>query len=556
LPRGIEITRSTSGRPSPLGAIALLVLLVVAGWLVFEAISDRPAPAGSPAPTATGAAIGPGPDPAGTPAIPAQTPDLTPALDVTPLPAEPTTEPREMAIEFVPVADFWSSRRDVPLDGLLSALRGEATRGVGQVIVPADDRAALEQALGITLGPNVATGDVAQIEAAVRDGTIGLLRVADVTPVVRALSVDGRSLFGNERMADTADWPIRARVMEDSPAWDASAAWSLIAAGDILLDRGVANQVFANDRGVDFPYDGGTARINHIVCCSDYGWPVPSSEQTGNRGAVRELIQGGDLAIANLESAVVPNARIATSGGLRFHGRPQMLDGIAAAGFDYLSLANNHIGDAGEQGILNAMRELDERGIVHSGAGRRPAEARQPAVVQVNGQSVAIIACDAIAARYHVRADRVGSQSCRDERLVDEIRATRDITDVVIVFPHWGREYLVEPRPYQRQMARAWVDAGADVVIGAHSHWAGAIEQIDDRLVFYSLGNFVFDQAWQTETQLGVVIELTFQGSRLVQAWLHPTLILDQAQPNLLDPEGDAQRVIDQMRDGSRGLLP
>jgi poly-gamma-glutamate synthesis protein (capsule biosynthesis protein) len=105
-------------------------------------------------------------------------------------------------------------------------------------------------------------------------------------------------------------------------------------------------------------------------------------------------------------------------------------------------------------------------------------------------------------------------------------------------------------------MARAWVDAGADVVIGAHSHWAGAIEQIDDRLVFYSLGNFVFDQAWQTETQLGVVIELTFQGSRLVQAWLHPTLILDQAQPNLLDPEGDAQRVIDQMRGGSRGLLP
>jgi poly-gamma-glutamate capsule biosynthesis protein CapA/YwtB (metallophosphatase superfamily) len=201
------------------------------------------------------------------------------------------------------------------------------------------------------------------------------------------------------------------------------------------------------------------------------------------------------------------------------------------------------------------MRELDERGILHAGAGRTPADARRATVATVAGQRVAVLACDAIAPRYHARADRVGSSGCRDERLVDEIRATREVADVVVVFPHWGREYRVEPRAYQRQLAADWIAAGADVIIGAHSHWAGAIEEIDGRLVFYSLGNFVFDQAWQTETQLGLILELTFHGRQLMQAWMHPVVIVDQAQPNLLDPAGDGQRVIDHVRDGSRRLL-
>jgi poly-gamma-glutamate capsule biosynthesis protein CapA/YwtB (metallophosphatase superfamily) len=454
---------------------------------------------------------------------------------------------------FVPVVSFWSSERGVSLDALRAALNGESRR-FRDVVIQAGDREALAAVAGTAVAASVREADADGIRAAVRDGALGIMRASDVTPAVRALSLDGVSLFGNDRLADMGEWPLRAVVLDDSPAWDPTAAWTLVAAGDILLDRGVARQVFALDKGPDFPFDGGTARITSIRCCSSFGWPVPTTERTGNRGAVRELLRGGDLTMANLESAVVPNARIAT-GGFRFHGRPEMLDGIANAGFDLMSLANNHIGDAREQGILNAMRELEERGIAHVGAGRTPAEARRPAIMEVGGQRVAVLACDAIAPRYHARPDRVGAQACRDERLVDEIRATREAADVVIVFPHWGREYRVAPRPYQRQLAADWVGAGADMVIGAHSHWAGAMEEIDGRLVFYSLGNFVFDQTWQTETQLGLVIELTFAGSDLVQAWLHPVVILDQAQPNLLDPAGDGERVIDQVRDGSRGLL-
>jgi hypothetical protein len=554
------ISRSPSGRRLPLGPIAVAVLLVVAGWLVLQALVAGD-PVASPAPTPSQAAAVPGLTALPSPTRePAPVPDATPASPATPAgpsPSPPAPTPELVAVEmpFVPVSSFWSTTHDISFDTLLAALGDGRAAGYDGVIVPDEDRQALAGALGITISADVRSGDADDARRAVRRGSLGVLRLVDVTPAVRVLSIDGRTPFGNDRLTDLADWPLRAQVLEDDQPFDPTATWTVVAVGDILIDRGVANRVFTRGHGVDYPYAGGTARITDIHCCSRFGWPIPTVEKTGKEGAVREILQGGDLTMGNLESAVVPNARIAT-GGFRFHGRPEMLDGIANAGFDFLSLANNHIGDAGEQGILNAMRELDARGVVHAGAGRRPADARRAALMTVNGQRVAILACDAIQRRYWVSAERVGAQSCHDERFVDEIRTTRDQADVVIVFPHWGREYRVAPRAYQRSMASDWVAAGADVVIGAHSHWAGAIEEIDGRLVFYSLGNFVFDQNWQTETQLGLILELTFHGDTLMQAWLHPTIIVDQAQPNLLDPEGDGQRVIDLVRDGSQGLLP
>jgi poly-gamma-glutamate synthesis protein (capsule biosynthesis protein) len=80
------------------------------------------------------------------------------------------------------------------------------------------------------------------------------------------------------------------------------------------------------------------------------------------------------------------------------------------------------------------------------------------------------------------------------------------------------------------------IDAGADMIIGNHAHWAGAMEVYKGKPIWYELGNFVFDQTWSEQTEEGLVLELTFNGPTLVQAWVHPTIILDGAQPNLLDP--------------------
>jgi poly-gamma-glutamate synthesis protein (capsule biosynthesis protein) len=452
---------------------------------------------------------------------------------------------------FVPVLGFWSTESSISRNKLEDALTGGG--GFSTVIVSAGDEDAIGAALGATIGSDVRSGTAAEIRQAVADGALGVLRAIDVTPAVHALAIDGVSLFGNSRVAALADWPLTATV-DAAQGWDQAASWTLVAGGDILLDRGVARQVTNLGKGVDFPFDGGDARITRLRCCSEFDWEVPITKRTGNRGAMRELLSSADIAMANLESAVLENARFHAH-GFTFTGDPILLTGIDNAGIDFLSLANNHIGNGGSRGITTAMRELDRLGIAHAGAGRDVTAAAQPAYLDVNGHTLAILPCDAIARGYFAKADETGSQNCRSESLVEQVRSAAASADVVIVFPHWGREYRARPVGYQRALAAEWVEAGADLVIGGHSHWAGAIEDIDGHLVFYSLGNFVFDQSWSQPTMMGLLIELTLSGDQLAQAWLHPTLILDQAQPNFVDPAGDGAFVIDQMREGSAGLL-
>ncbi len=270
---------------------------------------------------------------------------------------------------------------------------------------------------------------------------------------------------------------------------------------------------------------------------------------------MRSLLTQADLALANLESPVDDEYRYHTHGTV-FSGDPRLLDGVKRAGFDFVSLGNNHIRDAGRDGILETISELDRRRIAHSGAGENLAEARKPALLQADGVTVAALSCDAIARGYWAGSAKTGSAACDTERVAADVRAAKSQADVVIVYPHWGIEYRARPTAVQREQAARWLDAGADMVIGNHAHWAAAAEEVNGRLAFYALGNFVFDQTWSEPTMEGMILELTFQGATLRQVWIHPTLLIDQSQPNFLDPAGDGARVLDQVRRASEGLLP
>jgi len=145
---------------------------------------------------------------------------------------------------------------------------------------------------------------------------------------------------------------------------------------------------------------------------------------------------------------------------------------------------------------------------------------------------------------------------CSTPDMLAAISEANANADVVVVFPHWGVEYRFRPTGSQRSLAAQWAAAGVDVVLGSHPHVAEAIEEIDGTLVFYSMGNLVFDQDWSEMTLEGLVPELTFEGDRLVQAWPHPTLILNEAQPNLLDYAAGGSTVLDQVRQAAEGLFP
>ena len=211
---------------------------------------------------------------------------------------------------------------------------------------------------------------------------LAILRAADVTPAVRALAWDGTALYGNEGVGAIAEWPLTARLAPTQAdlAFDPGASWTMFAGGDILLDRGVYETIEVKGKGVDFPFDGGTAEItSRCKDCSVFGWDLPRTRRTGGEGAMRAVIEGADLAIANFENPA-PNKPSWHTKGTIFSAEPDFIDGLTNAGIDYVGLANNHIGDAGRNGILQTIANLEERGLSYSGRrqgrGGRPARRR------------------------------------------------------------------------------------------------------------------------------------------------------------------------------------
>jgi poly-gamma-glutamate synthesis protein (capsule biosynthesis protein) len=362
-------------------------------------------------------------------------------------------------------------------------------------------------------------------------------------------------LFGNTRVKSLARWPLTARLPgPEIPAYDPAKAWTLVAGGDILLDRGVSLALQA--KGADFPFDGGTVKITgRCRNCSPMGWDLPYTQRTGSAGVVRSLIKGADLAIANFENPA-PNAFRWHGKGTVFSANPRHIAGLVNAGIDWVSLANNHIGDAGRKGMLQTMTNLDRYGIAHGGLGKTYKAAHKATLLKAGGVTVGILGYDQIARYYNATTTIAGSARMSVTALKADIKAARKAgADVVIVFPHWGIEYRAAPVDAQRRMGQAAIDAGADLVIGNHPHWAEGMEVYKGKPIWYALGNLVFDQTWSEYTMEGITLEITFQGKQLEQIRMRPHLILGKAQPNFMDPGGSGKFVMDQVWAGSKGLL-
>jgi poly-gamma-glutamate synthesis protein (capsule biosynthesis protein) len=461
---------------------------------------------------------------------------------------------------FVPVVRFWNTRESIPMETLRRALRGRDV-GWDRVLIPTGDRAALEAALGTTIPDSVREARPSAIIAAVKKGNaLGLLRASDVQPSVRALGIDGRELFGNDRVTGIGRWPLVARVdVAPKGAWRQADTWTLVAGGDSFTDRGIYERVAARGKGVDYPFDGGRARVTgHHICPScprAEGNSVPIYKLSGPKGIVRALVRDADLAIANHEQPT-PTNWVYHLDGLTFSGKPDLTRIFTRAGIDFLSLANNHIRDYGEPGVLNTIKTLDRYGIRHAGAGKNVKAAARPAYLKVNGITVGIVSCNQFSTGPNrATRSRAGALTCKSDAAFDAIRDARAKADVVIVFPHWGKEYTRRRVAYQERLAARWERLGVDLVIGAHSHIPGGIGDIDGMPVFYSLGNFIFDQSWSTATMEGILAEMTFEGDRLVQIRIHPFLTHDQAQPNLLDPaRDDGKALMDEIRKASKKI--
>ena len=466
-----------------------------------------------------------------------------------------------MLVPLVPVTGFWSDRVSISRADLAAALAGTTATGAGDgsLLVSDADLAPLAAALGVAPGGGVRTLPAADITAslATTPGAIGVIRAADVGPGVHALEVDGLSLFGEHRIADPATWPL---LVPEAPgtasAFDAASLWTLAAGGDVMLDRWPYRRAVLDGLGPDYPWAGGTAVVTSRYCC---GWPglrLANGKSTGGAGAFASLFRDADVGLVNLEGPA-PDAFSYHQGTLLFTMDPALLVGIAHAGIDVVSLANNHIYNAGAKGVADTIRNLDAAGISHMGAGANAAAARAPAWLTAGGLRIAILGYNGIDTSFDATATKAGAALLAEDAMVADVKAARAAgADVVVVVPHWGVEYTDVVSAAQRRLARAVIAAGADVILGSHSHWAGPLEIVDGHLVVYSFGDLVFDLGHDERTQEAMVAELTFAGRRLVQVTLHPTLILDRSQPNLLEPAGGGTALMTAIAAGSARLTP
>jgi len=234
----------------------------------------------------------------------------------------------------------------------------------------------------------------------------------------------------------------------------------------------------------------------------------------------RPLLSAGDIVFGNLETPA--SLRGTPYPGkdpiITFRAPPGIIFGLKKAGFSVLSLANNHINDYGPIALADTLEALDLAGIARCGAGRNEGEARQPAVVEREGKRFAFLAYVEPMWSATPAGEGPGAAILDSVQVVRDIASAREQADFVVVSLHWGEEHQGTPRESDRALARLFVDAGADAILGHHPHVLQGAEFYRSKPILYSLGNFVFDMLSRRTYETAVaVIEFGPEGPREVR---------------------------------------
>lgn len=322
--------------------------------------------------------------------------------------------------------------------------------------------------------------------------TIGLLSLHDFEKLYSSLiersvlsSIEDANIFFNKTNMPTKD------------------GVSLLFVGDIMLDRGVA---YVAKKNTD-------PNFTFLKSAAD--------------------LQSADLTIGNLEGPV-------SSGGVRsgsiysFRFDPKVVASLQYAGFDVLSLANNHIFDYGRVALRDTITNLRVAGISSAGAGVDYKEANAPAIREVNGEKFAFLSyTNLYPSSLKASTTRPGISDLNSFLVAELIKDLKNQNIFVTILLHWGDEYKKEPNKNQRKLAKILSDAGADLIIGNHPHVTQGVEKIGDTWVAWSLGNFVFDQSFSKDTMQSIALGVVVQDGKIAKVLKVPVVLNKFYQPEL-----------------------
>ncbi|KAA3664116.1 MAG: CapA family protein, partial [Chloroflexi bacterium] len=344
---------------------------------------------------------------------------------------------------------------------------------------------------------------------------------SEMEPTHKALRIDGRSPTdptypfqqrlilaarpGNETAVSTLTTQLTNTIQPDPVI-------ELAAVGDIMLDRALGRQLQTD---ITFPF-----------------------------AHVAPLLQQADITLGNVESALGDTGTPAPK-SYAFRAPPAAAQSLAAAGFDIVSLANNHAMDFGPDALLQGIDLLKANNIIPTGAGKNANTAHAPAIININGLTLAVLSYVHVPVEYKgfdteiwtATENTPGLAWAHPEQIRADVTAvskpTEQQTDLVVVMLHSGYEYVEAPSPPQIAAAHAAIDAGADLVIGHHAHILQGVEFYKDGVIVYGLGNFAFEIDGEPET---AVLHAWLDANGVREIAFTPIVIQFGGQPRLATP--------------------
>lgn len=231
---------------------------------------------------------------------------------------------------------------------------------------------------------------------------------------------------------------------------------------------------------------------------------------------ISDFLSTADLTIGNFEGTIRENS-VQELDGFTFDTSPEIAKTLVNAGIDVLSLSNNHSNNYGETITKFTRETITDLGMTPFGD---PYDSKNfIARKTINGLTISFIG-------FHAFTEE-------PESILSSITAEKEAGNFVIILPHWGNEYEPTPSSAQIEAAHIFIDAGADAIIGSHPHVIQTYENYSGVPIFYSLGNFLFDQTWSTPTQQGLAVLFTIDSKNITMS-LTP-IDIGKQQPIIMD---------------------
>ncbi|AKF92796.1 CapA family protein [Brevibacillus laterosporus] len=227
---------------------------------------------------------------------------------------------------------------------------------------------------------------------------------------------------------------------------------------------------------------------------------------------VKDIFLADDYTIGNLETPITEKGTPAANKQFVYRSSPEAVTAMKKSGIDLVNLANNHSMDQGEDGLLDTMYTLDKEKIAYVGAGVNADRAYSPVFVERNGIKMAFFGFSRVVPEisWYAGKNKTGLAVMYDpKRAAEAVQAAKKEADLVIVIAHWGKEKVDFPVEHQKELAKALVSAGADLIVGGHPHVLQGFEQLDGKWIAYSMGNFIFTRATQPKTWETMLLQAT-----------------------------------------------